>query len=109
MNEELRTPIVPALSDEWMAQRTQHLVEEVTTPSPRRRRRLVLSGVGGGAVAVTAALVGLLGPWATPAFAGWSAQPTTPSSGQLTAAEATCATLASNLATQPGSTQSATL
>ena len=31
------------------------------------------------------------GPWTTPAFAGWCAQPTTPSSGQLGAAEAACA------------------
>ncbi len=88
MNEDLLTPGVPSLSDEWIAQRTQHLIEEVTSPSPRRRRRLVIGSAGGGTVAISAVLVGLLGPWATPAFAGWSAQPTTPSSGQLTAAEA---------------------
>jgi hypothetical protein len=97
MNEELLIPGVPALSDEWIAQRTQHLLEEVATPSPRRKRGYVLTGVGGSALAITAALVGLLGPWATPAFAGWSAQPTTPVSGQL------------SLATSPGSTASATL
>jgi hypothetical protein len=62
MNEELLIPGVPALSDEWITERTQHLVEEVGTPSPRRKRRAVLTGVGGGAVAVAAALVGLLGP-----------------------------------------------
>ena len=109
MNEDLLTPGVPSLSDEWIAQRTQHLIEEVTSPSPRRRRRLVIGSAGGGAVAISAVLIGLLGPWATPAFAGWSEQPTTPTSGQLTAAEATCATLATNLASQPGSTQSPTL
>jgi len=109
MNEELLTPGVPALSDEWIAARTQHLIEEVATPSPRRKRRYVLTGVGGGAVAVTAALVGLLGPWATPAFAGWSAQPTVPTSGQLSAAETACAALAVNLAAAPGSTAPATL
>ena len=109
MNEELLTPGVPGLSDEWIAQRTQHLVEEVATPSPRRKRRLVLTGAGGGAVAVAAALVGLLGPWATPAFAGWSAQPTTPTSGQLSTAETACASLAANLASAPGSTAPSTL
>ena len=109
MNEELLTPGVPALSDEWIAQRTQHLVEEVSTPPPRRHRRFILTGVSAGSVAVTAALVGLLGPWSTPAFAGWSAQPTAPSSGQLSAAEAECASLAANLARQPGATESSTL
>jgi hypothetical protein len=109
MNEELLIPGVPALSDEWIAQRTQHLLEEVATPSPRRKRGYVLTGVGGSALAITAALVGLLGPWATPAFAGWSAQPTTPVSGQLSVAESACATLAASLATSPGSTASATL
>ncbi len=109
MNEELLTPGVPALSDEWIAQRTQHLMQEVASPSPRRRRRLVVTGVGGGTVAVAVTIVGLLGPWSTPAFAGWSPQPTTPTSGQLSAAEATCASMAGDLANQPGSTASATL
>lgn len=109
MNEELLTPGVPALSDDWIAQRTQHLLEEVANPSPRRKRRFVLTGASGGAVAVVATLVGLLGPWSTPAFAGWSSQPTSPSSGQLGTAETTCATLATNLANAPGSTAPATL
>jgi hypothetical protein len=109
MNEGLLTPGVPTLSDEWIAQRTQHLMEEFATASPRRTRRYVFTGVGGGAVALTAALVGLLGPWATPAFAGWSAQPTSPAAGQLSSAESACASLAVNLADAPGSPASATL
>lgn len=109
MNEELLIPGVPALSDDWIAQRTQHLMEEVATPSPRRKRRFVLTGASAGAVAVAASLVGLLVPWSTPAFAGWSAQPTTPTSGQLSAAEAACASLATNLANVPGSTAPSTL
>jgi len=109
MNEDLLTPGVPELSDEWIALRTQHLMEEVATPSPRRKRRFVLTGASGGAVAVAATLVGLLGPWSTPAFAGWSSQPTSPSSGQLSTAEAACSTLATNLADAPGSTAPATL
>ena len=109
MNEDLLNPGVPALSDEWIAQRTQHLLEEVATPSPRRARRYLLTGVGGGAVALTVALVGLLGPWATPAFAGWTAQPTAPAFGQISTAETVCASLAANLADAPGSKASASL
>jgi hypothetical protein len=109
MNEDLLTPGVPALSDEWIALRTQHLMEEVATPSPRRKRHLVLSGAGGGAVAIAATLVGLLGPWSTPAFAGWTSQPTTPPSNQLSSAETACAQLATNLANVPGGTTSAPL
>jgi hypothetical protein len=109
MNQELVTPGVPELSDEWIALRTHHLIDEVATPSTRRSRRYVVTGIGGGVVATTAVLVGLLGPWASPAFAGWSAQPTAPSSDQLSAAEATCASLAINLANVPGGLGSATL
>ncbi len=98
------TPRVPELDDEWVNARTQHLIDEVSAPSRRRSRRLVLTGFGGGTVALAALLVGLLGPWATPAFAGWSAQPTAPLSGQLSAAESACASLATNLANAPGST-----
>src|ERR1035438_3400879 len=85
MNDEILTPGVPTLSDEWVAQRTQHIVEEIATPTTRRNRRFGLTGVSG-VTATTAVLVGLLGGWATPAFAGWSAQPTAPSTGQLSAA-----------------------
>jgi hypothetical protein len=109
MNDDLLIPGVPALSDEWIAQRMQHLIEEVATPSPHRKRRYVFTGVGGGAVAVAAALVGLFGPWTTPAFAGWTAQPTSPTSGQLSTAETMCASLAAVLASTPGNTASATL
>jgi hypothetical protein len=109
MNEELVTPHVPELSDEWIALRTQHLVDEVSASSPRRSRRFILTGVCGGAVAAAAALAGVLGLWATPAFAGWTDQPTSPSSGQLSAAEATCASLALNLANSPGGSGSTTL
>ena len=101
MNDELIAPSVPDLSDEWIAQRTEHLVEEIVAASPRRRRRFVATGAGAG-VAGAAVLVALLGPWATPAFAGWSAQPSTPSSGQLAAARAACSSTASQLASVAG-------
>ncbi len=107
--KEFVTPGVPELSDEWITARTQHLIDEVSAPSPRRTRRFVLTGVGGGAVAAAALVAGLLGPWATPAFAGWSSQPTTPSSDQLGAAQSSCAALAQNFATISNGTASATL
>jgi hypothetical protein len=99
---ETTTPRVPELSDEWIALRTQHLIDEVTTPSRRRSRRFVVTGISGGTVGVVALLVGLLGPWATPAFAGWSSQPTTPSTNQLSTAAAACTQLAAHLANVGG-------
>jgi mannose-6-phosphate isomerase-like protein (cupin superfamily) len=106
---ELSTPRVPELGDEWMAARTQHLVDEVATPTRRRSRRYALTGFGGGTVALAALLVGLLGPWTTPAFAGWSPQPTAPSSDQLGTAETACTQLASNLASVSNDTDLASL
>ena len=45
--KEFPTPGVPELSDEWITARTQHFIDEVSPPSPRRTRRFVLTGVGG--------------------------------------------------------------
>jgi len=108
MNEDLLTPGVPALSDEWVTERTQYLVEEIATPSLRQKRSYVLGGVGGGVVAVAAALVGLLGPWRlrhSPA-----GRPTNIGIfGSSQHAQTACASLAANLANSPGSTASATL
>ncbi len=79
MNEEIDTPGVPELNEGWIARAnpappgrggnalTSSSAEIVVT---ERRRR---SGGRDGT------LVGILGPWASPAFAGWSADPTTPS------------------------------
>jgi hypothetical protein len=106
---ETATPRVPELSDEWIALHTQYLIDEVTKPSRGRLRRFVVTGIGGGTVGVVALLVGLLGPWATPAFAGWTSQPTTPSTDQLSRAEASCQQLATNLASVSGGSDSASL
>ncbi len=57
------------------------------------RRRLVLSVVSGGGVAVAAVAAVLAftaGDAPSVAFAGWSADPTMPSSGQVQAAESEC-------------------
>jgi hypothetical protein len=109
MIDEFVTPSVPALSNDWIAIRTQHLIDELSAPSPRRTRRVLFASAGGGSLALAALLVGLLGPWATPAFAGWSAQPTSPTSDQLSTAETACSTIASNLAAMSNGTDSASL
>ena len=58
----------------------------------------------------TALLVGILGPWASPAFAGWSARTDGPSSSQLSAAEDELLhTWQRTWPAQPGAPASATL
>ncbi len=72
--------------------------ERVSTPRPdwqraRRRRRLVVSAASGGGVTaavVAAVLVFTAGHTPSVAFAGWSAEPTAPASGQAQVAEAEC-------------------
>ena len=62
-------------------------------PRPRwrpSRRALGPLGVSGAAAAAGAAI--LLGSSAAPAFAGWTARPTTPGPGQLAAAQQHCGT-----------------
>jgi len=91
---DLTTPPVPELSSDWITARREHLVAEIAAPHrPQPSRRLALSGIGavGALGAVTAALVlSLAGAGAPSAFAGWSADPTTPTSGQVQAAESHC-------------------
>jgi hypothetical protein len=61
---------------------------------PRSRRlpsRPALGALGLGGVAAAAGAAILLGSSAAPAFAGWTATPTTPQPGQLAAAQQQCA------------------
>ena len=90
----LTPPPVPELSSDWIAARRDHLVREITTPhrQPVSRRLAVrgaaaLASVG---AATAAALVAFGGTGAANAFAGWSATPTTPASGETAAALAQC-------------------
>ncbi|MGH9019897.1 MAG: hypothetical protein ACRDV0_02645 [Acidimicrobiales bacterium] len=105
MTKELGVAHVPRLSDEWIARRQEHLVAEVTTPASRRpRRRLVLGATGAGVLSAAAIAVGVVGPWASPAFAGWSPDTTAPTPGQVSVAESTCASQYATLAAPDGST-----
>ena len=81
----------------WMRERATrvHASPEIlqTDYRPRARSWRPRLAIGGGLAAVGAsitAVVSLVGGAST-AFAGWSAQPTTPSAGQLQAAESYCA------------------
>jgi hypothetical protein len=66
------------------------------------RTRLVLSGSGVAAIATAAGIaISTIGPGVQSAFASWSPTPTTPVSGQVTAAETTCSTSVDVLAQHP--------
>ena len=90
----LTTPPVPELSSDWIAARRDHLVREITTPHRQPvSRRLAVRGVGALAsvgAATAAALVAFGGTGAANAFAGWTATPTTPASGETATALAQC-------------------
>jgi hypothetical protein len=60
--------------------------------SPSRRARNALGALGLSGAAAAAGAVLLLGSSAAPAFAGWTASPTAPLPGQLTAAQQHCST-----------------
>lgn len=88
------TPPVPELSDEWITAHRDRLVREIIVPQRRRvSRRLALTGAGGLAALGAsggAALVFFAGAGASSAFAGWTATPTRPASGETAGALASC-------------------
>jgi hypothetical protein len=85
---DLQPAPVPVLSEEWIA---SHQTALVAVLSQRRRRPLRWVALAGatGAAATVSSLV-LVGGSEQFAFAGWSPSPTSPASGQVTSADATC-------------------
>jgi hypothetical protein len=102
---DLLPPPVPELSRDWIATHRSQLLREIAAP-PRRQvsRRLALSGIGALAAtgAATAAILIVFGGASAPnAFAGWTATPTRPASGQTANALTQCtARLASSASGQ---------
>jgi len=94
---DLDAPPIPCLTDDRLLTRERHLVQEIATCHRRRQwRRFALGGAVAVASGATAALVVSLGAGTPPAFAAWTASPTPPTPGQLTAAERTCAARPTN-------------
>jgi hypothetical protein len=103
----LPAPPVPELSDEWITAHRERLVREIATPQRRQvSRRLALTGVGALAAvgaSSTAALLAFAGAGAPSAFAGWTATPTRPASGETAGALGSCTSqLAGAPQEQPG-------
>jgi len=89
--DETRTD--PAASRKRSRSHTPGSGAEHTRGHRHRKRRTAALGAAAAAVAVVAVtLILSLGPETQRAFAGWSASPTAPSSGQVQAAEAACMT-----------------
>jgi hypothetical protein len=94
---DLEAPSIPHLTDARLMTRERHLVREITAGRRRRQRRnFALGSAGLVAGGSTCALVVSLGAATPSAFAAWTASPTAPASGQLAAAEASCAARPSN-------------
>jgi hypothetical protein len=85
---DLHPAPVPELSEEWLASHRAALLEAL--PSRRRHpmRWAAVAAVGSAAASVSTVV--LVGGSAQSAFAGWSASPTPPASGQISDAVATC-------------------
>ena len=89
---DLETPPIPYLSDARLVARERHLVQEMTAHRRHRQRRgFAFGGAGLVTSGLAAALVAFVGAGTPSAFAAWTASPTTPAPGQLTAAETACA------------------
>lgn len=88
---DLESPPFPTLSDSRLSTRQEHLVR-VIAGRRRNRRRGALALSGGVLIAsgVTTALLVLAIPGTANAFGAWSPVPTTPASGQVSSAVATC-------------------
>jgi hypothetical protein len=87
----LETPPFATLSDSRLSIRQEYLVQEIASRR-RNRRRGVLALSGGAFVAsgVATALIVLAIPGTANAFGAWTPEPTTPASGQVSSAVATC-------------------
>lgn len=85
---DLRPAPVPELSEEWIASHQTALTAALSQRRPRPLKWVTLAGATG--VAATISSLVLVGGGAPSAFAGWSASPTSPASGQLASADADC-------------------
>jgi hypothetical protein len=85
---DLRPAPVPTLSDEWIDRHRKALVDALEPSRHRSMKWVTLTGATG--VAATVSAIVLFGGSQQYAFAGWSASPTTPATGQVSTAEADC-------------------
>jgi hypothetical protein len=106
LNLDVNHEVIPSVDDVWHKLGGAAEGRSDTRLSPRAssrcQRRSVMrwATIGGAAVAAVIAVlvVGTTGSGPASAFAGWSASPTTPSDGELQAAESACQQRNPNLA-----------
>jgi hypothetical protein len=79
---------VPELSEEWIVSHRTALLDALAQRRRRPMKWVALAGVTG--VAATVSTLALVGGNEQYAFAGWSASPTAPATGQLANADAAC-------------------
>jgi hypothetical protein len=92
---DLQPAPVPELSEAWIV---SHQAALVSVLSQRRRKPVKWVAVAGATgVAAAVSTIVLVGGSPPPAFAGWSASPTAPASGQLTSADTDCQTTLTQL------------
>src|ERR1700722_7175858 len=91
---DLPAPRMPELSDEWIAARIEHLIDEITAQSrPAGRlsaRRVAIAGGIAVAASAIALAVGFVGPGTQSAFAGWVFAPMSSHASQTAATASAC-------------------
>lgn len=85
---DLQPAPVPELGEEWIVSHRTALVDALSQKRSRPLKWVALAGAS--SVAATVSILALVGGNEQYAFAGWAASPTTPATGQLTTADATC-------------------
>jgi hypothetical protein len=85
---DLQPAPVPTLTDEWIVSHRSALVEALEPRHHGPVKWVTFAGAAG--VAATVSALVLLGGAQQSAFAGWSASPTAPATGQVSAAESDC-------------------
>lgn len=88
---DLQPAPVPELSEDWIVSHRAVLVDALSRPPRSPVKWVALTGATGVATVSGVFLaLSMVGGSASYAFAGWSASPTAPASGQLIAADSTC-------------------
>lgn len=89
MTEAFTPAPVPELSDAWLAAHREGLLQAIGAKPSRKRRLVALAGTAAVATGLATGVL-TMGAGTPYAFAGWSAEPSAPTPGQVQSAQSVC-------------------